>query len=74
MFSNSLSAQYQSLYTTTPNQIVVPNEEREDIYNGITIVSKVTEPSFQYFRVKEDGIKFIKKKCKILSTHLGDKK
>jgi acetyl esterase/lipase len=57
MFSNSLSAQYQSLYTTTPNQIVVPNEEREDIYNGITIVSKVTEPAYQYFRVKEDNAK-----------------
>jgi acetyl esterase/lipase len=57
MLSNTVNAQYQPLYSTTPNQIVVANEEKEDIYNGITIVSKVTEPSFQYFRVKEDGIK-----------------
>jgi acetyl esterase/lipase len=57
MLSNTVNGQYQPLYSTTPNQIVVANEEKEDIYNGITIVSKVTEPSFQYFRVKEDGIK-----------------
>ena len=57
MLSNTVNAQYQPLYSTTPNQIVVANEEKEDIYNGITIVSKVTEPSYQFFRVKEDGIK-----------------
>jgi acetyl esterase/lipase len=57
MLSNTVNGQYQPLYSTTPNQIVVANEEKEDIYNDITIVSKVTEPSFQYFRVKEDGIK-----------------
>jgi acetyl esterase/lipase len=57
MLSNTVNAQYQSLYSTTPNQIVVANEEKEDIYNGITIVSKVTEPAYQYFRVKGDDIK-----------------
>lgn len=57
MFSNTVNAQYQPLYSTTPNQIVVANEEKEDIYNGITIVSKVTEPAYQYFRVKGDDIK-----------------
>jgi len=57
MLSNTVNAQYQPLYSTTPNQIVIANEEKEDIYNGITIVSKVTEPSYQFFRVKEDGIK-----------------
>ena len=57
MFSNTVNAQYQPLYSTTPNQIVVANEEKEDIYNGITIVSKVTEPAYQYFRVKGDNIK-----------------
>lgn len=57
MLSNTVNAQYQPLYSTTPNQIVVANEEKEDIYNGITIVSKVTEPAYQYFRVKGDDIK-----------------
>ena len=57
MITNSMQAQYKPLYKTTPNQIVVPNEEREDPFEGIIIVSKVTEPAYQYFRVKEDNIK-----------------
>ena len=57
MLINSLNAQYQPLYTNTPNQIIVANEEKENIYEDITIISKVTEPAYQYFRVKEDGIK-----------------
>ena len=52
-----MNAQYKPLYKSTPNQIVVPNEEREDPFEGIIIVSKVTEPAYQYFRVKEDNIK-----------------
>lgn len=52
-----MNAQYKPLYKFTPNQIVVPNEEREDPFEGIIIVSKVTEPAYQYFRVKEDNIK-----------------
>lgn len=57
MFTNTMQAQYKPLYKTTPNQIIVPNEEREDPFEGIIIVSKVTEPAYQYFRVKEDTIK-----------------
>ena len=57
MINNSIQAQYKPLYKTIPNQIIVPNEEREDPYEGIIIVSKVTEPAYQYFRVKEDTIK-----------------
>ena len=57
MINNSIQAQYKPLYKITPNQIAVPNEEREDPYEGIIIVSKVTEPAYQYFRVKEDTIK-----------------
>jgi len=30
MITNSMQAQYKPLYKTTPNQIAVPNEERED--------------------------------------------
>ena len=52
-----MNAQYKPLYKSIPNQIVVPNEEREDPFEGIIIVSKVTEPAYQYFRVKEDNIK-----------------
>ena len=52
-----MQAQYQPLYKSTPNQISVPNEEREDPYEDILIVSKVTEPAYEYFRVKEDNIK-----------------
>ena len=52
-----MQAQYNPLYKTTPNQIIVPNEEREDPFEGIIIVSKVTEPAYQYFKVKEDNIK-----------------
>ncbi len=57
MITNTMNAQYKPLYKSTPNQIVVPNEEREDPFEGIIIVSKVTEPAYQYFRVKEDNIK-----------------
>ena len=57
MITNSMQAQYKPLYKTTPNQIIVPNEEREDPFEGIIIVSKVTEPAYQYFKVKEDNIK-----------------
>ena len=55
--TNTIQAQYQPLYKVTPNQIKVANEEKEEQFEGITIVSKVTEPAFQYFRVKEDNIK-----------------
>lgn len=57
MITNTMNAQYKPLYKSIPNQIVVPNEEREDPFEGIIIVSKVTEPAYQYFRVKEDNIK-----------------
>ena len=57
MSTHLLQAQYQPLYKSTPNQISVPNEEREDPYEDILIVSKVTEPAYEYFRVKEDNIK-----------------
>ena len=57
MINNTMQAQYKPLYKTTPNQIIVPNEEREDPYEDILIVSKVTEPAYEYFRVKEDNIK-----------------
>lgn len=57
MITNSMQAQYKPLYKSTPNQIAVPNEEREDPFEGIIIVSKVTEPAYQYFKVKEDNIK-----------------
>jgi acetyl esterase/lipase len=57
MMTTTLQAQYQTLYKVTPNQIKVVNEEKEEQFEGITIVSKVTEPSFQYFRVKDDNIK-----------------
>jgi acetyl esterase/lipase len=55
--TTTIQAQYQPLYKVTPNQIKVANEEKEEQFEGITIVSKVTEPAFQYFRVKEDNIK-----------------
>ena len=57
MITNTMNAQYKPLYKSIPNQIVVPNEEREDPFEGLIIVSKVTEPAYQYFRVKEDNIK-----------------
>ena len=55
--TTTIQAQYQPLYKVIPNQIKVANEEKEEQFEGITIVSKVTEPAFQYFRVKEDNIK-----------------
>lgn len=55
--TTTIQAQYQPLYKVIPNQIKVANEEKEEQSEGITIVSKVTEPAFQYFRVKEDNIK-----------------
>lgn len=54
--TTTIQAQYQPLYKVIPNQIKVANEENEEQFEGITIVSKVTEPAFQYFRVKEDNI------------------
>lgn len=57
LMTTTIQAQYQPLYKVTPNQIKVANEEKEEQFEGITIVSKVTEPAFQYFRVKEDNIK-----------------
>ena len=55
--TTTIQAQYQPLYKVIPNQIKVANEEKEEQFEGITIVSKVTEPAYQYFRVKEDNIK-----------------
>jgi len=55
--TTTIQAQYQPLYKVTPNQIKVANEEKEEQFEGITIVSNVTEPAYQYFRVKEDNIK-----------------
>ena len=57
LMTTTIQAQYQPLYKVTPNQIKVANEEKEEQFEGITFVSKVTEPAFQYFRVKEDNIK-----------------
>ncbi|NBX28728.1 MAG: alpha/beta hydrolase [Chitinophagia bacterium] len=57
LMTTTIQAQYQPLYKVIPNQIKVANEEKEEQFEGITIVSKVTEPAFQYFRVKEDNIK-----------------
>jgi acetyl esterase/lipase len=57
LMTTTIQAQYQPLYKVTPNQIKVANEEKEEQFEGITIVSNVTEPAYQYFRVKEDNIK-----------------
>lgn len=55
--SEQMMAQYQPLYKTVPNQKETPNQESEAMNNGILIVSKVSQPAYHYFRVKEDGVK-----------------
>lgn len=58
MFSLQKSgAQYQPLYKKIPNQNAIANQESEAMNNGILIVSKVSEPAYRYFRVKEDTVK-----------------
>ena len=54
---NTSSAQYIPLYQNTPNQKQVPNLESSIDTLGILITSGVSEPSYQYFRAKEDTVK-----------------
>ncbi len=54
---NTSMAQYLPLYQNTPNQKQVPNLESSMDTLGILITSGVSEPSYQYFRVKEDTVK-----------------
>lgn len=51
------TTQYQPLYETIPNQKETPNQESEAMNNGILIVSRVSRPAYQYFRVKNDTVK-----------------
>lgn len=54
----TLTAQYQPLYKNTPNQKPVVNRESDTIIDkGILIVRNISEPAYQYFRVKTDGVK-----------------
>lgn len=54
----TLTAQYQPLYKTIPNQKPVINRESDTIIDkGILIVRNISEPAYQYFRVKKDDVK-----------------
>jgi len=54
----TLTAQYQPLYKTIPNQKPVVNRESDTVIDkGILIVRNISEPAYRYFRVKEDGVK-----------------
>ncbi|TAJ47664.1 MAG: alpha/beta hydrolase [Chitinophagaceae bacterium] len=54
----TLTAQYQPLYKTIPNQKTVINRESDTVIDkGILIVRNISEPAYRYFRVKEDGVK-----------------
>lgn len=54
----TLTAQYQPLYKTIPNQKPVINRESDTVIDkGILIVRNISEPAYRYFRVKEDGAK-----------------
>lgn len=56
--TTSLTAQYQPLYKTIPNQKPVINRESDTVIDkGILIVRNISEPAYRYFRVKEDGVK-----------------
>lgn len=55
--SEQMMAQYLPLYKTVPNQKETSNQESEAMNNGILIVSKVSQPAYRYFRVKDDGVK-----------------
>lgn len=54
----TITAQYQPLYKTIPNQKPVINRESDTVIDkGILIVRNISEPAYRYFRVKEDGVK-----------------
>lgn len=56
--TTTLTAQYQPLYKTIPNQKTVVNRESDTVIDkGILIVRNISEPAYRYFRVKEDGVK-----------------
>ena len=57
LLSYTSMAQYQPLYQNTPNQKKVPNMETSIDTLGILITSNVSEPSYQYFKTKEDNVK-----------------
>lgn len=58
LFFHQISmAQYNPLYNRIPNYTATANEESAS-YNeaGILIISKVSQPAYRYYRVKEDSI------------------
>ncbi len=50
-------AQFQPLYTTVPNAIPQENKEAFTVRDGILRIEKVSEPAYQYYRVKDDNAK-----------------
>jgi acetyl esterase/lipase len=57
LFHQISMAQYLPLYNQIPNYTVTVNEESA-VYNdaGILIISKVSRPAYQYYRVKADTV------------------
>lgn len=58
LLTATLTAQYQPLYKTIPNQKTAINRESDTVIDkGILIVRNISVPAYRYFRVKEDGVK-----------------